>query len=198
MSRRNAAVKREVLPDPLYNSTLVTKIVNQVMLDGKKGIAQSIVYTAMKNSAEKLNDEAMNVLTKFNLTEANPIKFEYRRYVDTIAKKIKEKQLQYNTKPLTVKMVEEIIEEIRQDKKNIGIHYDDKEEKDNNGITSCHTVINEVLIKEIENVVGFDKKYLTQCINDNEINYATATYYLLLKDIEGGYNSSTIKSINNN
>ena len=63
MSRRNAAVKREVLPDPLYSSTLVTKIVNQVMLDGKKGIAQSIVYTAMKNAAEKLNDEAMNVLT---------------------------------------------------------------------------------------------------------------------------------------
>ena len=63
MSRRNAAVKREVLPDPLYNSTMVTKIVNQVMVDGKKGIAQSIVYTAMKNASEKLNDEAMNVLT---------------------------------------------------------------------------------------------------------------------------------------
>ena len=63
MSRRNAAVKREVLPDPLYNSTLVTKIVNQVMLDGKKGIAQSIVYTAMKVAAEKLSDEPMNVLT---------------------------------------------------------------------------------------------------------------------------------------
>ncbi len=63
MSRRNAAVKREVLPDPLYNSVLVTKIVNQVMLDGKKGIAQSIVYTAMKTAAEKVNDEALNVLT---------------------------------------------------------------------------------------------------------------------------------------
>ena len=63
MSRRNAAVKREVLPDPLYNSTLVTKIVNQVMLDGKKGIAQSIVYTAMKTASEKLNEEALNVLT---------------------------------------------------------------------------------------------------------------------------------------
>lgn len=63
MSRRNAAVKREVLPDPLYNSTMVTKIVNQVMLDGKKGIAQSIVYTAMKIAGEKLNDEPMNVLT---------------------------------------------------------------------------------------------------------------------------------------
>lgn len=63
MSRRNAAVKREVLPDPLYNSVLVTKITNQVMMDGKKGIAQSIVYTAMKNASEKLNDEALNVLT---------------------------------------------------------------------------------------------------------------------------------------
>ena len=63
MSRRNAAVKREVLPDPLYNSTLVTKIVNQVMLDGKKGIAQSIVYTAMKIASEKLNEEALTVLT---------------------------------------------------------------------------------------------------------------------------------------
>ena len=63
MSRRNAAVKREVLPDPLYSSTLVTKIVNQVMLDGKKGIAQSIVYTAMKTASEKLNEEALTVLT---------------------------------------------------------------------------------------------------------------------------------------
>ena len=63
MSRRNAAVKREVLPDPLYNSVLVTKITNQVMLDGKKGIAQSIVYTAMKIAAEKCNEEALTVLT---------------------------------------------------------------------------------------------------------------------------------------
>ena len=63
MSRRNAAVKREVLPDPLYNSVLVTKIVNQVMLDGKKGIAQSIVYTAMKTASEKIGEEALNVLT---------------------------------------------------------------------------------------------------------------------------------------
>ena len=64
MSRRNAAVKREVLPDPLYNSVLVTKLTNQVMLNGKKGIAQSIVYTAMKKAAEKLNEsDALQVLT---------------------------------------------------------------------------------------------------------------------------------------
>ena len=62
MSRRNQAVKRVVLPDPMYNSVLVTKITNQVMLDGKKGIAQSIVYTAMKTAGEKLNDEPLNVL----------------------------------------------------------------------------------------------------------------------------------------
>ncbi len=63
MSRRNQAVKREVLPDPLYNSTLVTKVVNQVMLDGKKGIAQTIVYSAMKLASEKLSNEPLNVLT---------------------------------------------------------------------------------------------------------------------------------------
>ena len=46
MPRRNSAVKRDVLPDPMYNSKLVTKLINQVMLDGKKGLAQSIVYGA--------------------------------------------------------------------------------------------------------------------------------------------------------
>lgn len=64
MSRRNAAVKREVLPDPLYSSTLVTKIVNQVMVDGKKGIAQSIVYSAMKASSEKVGGEPLEVLVQ--------------------------------------------------------------------------------------------------------------------------------------
>ena len=63
MSRRNAAVKREVLPDPMYNSTLVSKIVNQVMYDGKKSIAQSIVYSAMKTASEKINEDALQVLT---------------------------------------------------------------------------------------------------------------------------------------
>ena len=62
MSRRNAAVKREVLPDPMYNSTIVSKVVNQVMLDGKKGIAQTIVYGAMKEAADKLKDEPLNTL----------------------------------------------------------------------------------------------------------------------------------------
>ena len=62
MSRRNAAVKREVLPDPVYNSTIVTKVINQVMMDGKKGIAQSIVYGAIKMASEKTKEEELNTL----------------------------------------------------------------------------------------------------------------------------------------
>ncbi|MBO4412810.1 MAG: 30S ribosomal protein S7, partial [Clostridia bacterium] len=54
MPRRNSAVKRDVLPDPMYNSKVVTKLVNQVMLDGKKGLAQSIVYGAFNKVQEKL------------------------------------------------------------------------------------------------------------------------------------------------
>ena len=46
MPRRGNVPKRDVLPDPIYGSKVVTKLVNQIMLDGKKGIAQSIVYDA--------------------------------------------------------------------------------------------------------------------------------------------------------
>ena len=61
MSRRNAAEIREVLPDPVYNSTVVTKVVNQVMLDGKKGVAQRIVYGAMEEAGKKLEKEPIEV-----------------------------------------------------------------------------------------------------------------------------------------
>lgn len=54
MSRRRKAVKREIIPDPRYNSTLVTQLVNIVMLDGKKSIAQRIVYGAFERVSEKL------------------------------------------------------------------------------------------------------------------------------------------------
>lgn len=64
MSRRNRAVKREVLPDPVYNSTVVTKLVNQVMVDGKRGIALSIVYDAFDLVKEKTNQDAMDVFTQ--------------------------------------------------------------------------------------------------------------------------------------
>ena len=63
ISRANAIGQYRVYAKSQTVVEIVTKIVNQVMLDGKKGIAQSIVYTAMKTAAEKLNDEALNVLT---------------------------------------------------------------------------------------------------------------------------------------
>ena len=64
MPRRNSAVKRDVLPDPMYNSKLVTKLINQVMLDGKKGLAQSIVYGAFDIVKEKLGLEPLDALNQ--------------------------------------------------------------------------------------------------------------------------------------
>ena len=53
MPRRGFIPKREVLPDPIYKSTVVTKLINQVMLDGKRGVAQAAVYEAFDTIAEK-------------------------------------------------------------------------------------------------------------------------------------------------
>ena len=53
MPRRGFVPKRDVLPDPLYNSKLVTKLINNIMLDGKKGVAQKIVYDAFDIVKEK-------------------------------------------------------------------------------------------------------------------------------------------------
>ncbi len=64
MSRRNSAVVREVLPDPKYNSVVVTKLINQVMEDGKRTIAQSIVYDAFDTMAEKLGKDAMEIFNQ--------------------------------------------------------------------------------------------------------------------------------------
>ena len=61
MSRRGQISKRDVLPDPLYNSKLVTKLVNNVMLDGKKGVAQKIVYDAFAIVESKLSTNALEV-----------------------------------------------------------------------------------------------------------------------------------------
>ena len=62
--RKRRAVKRDVLADPIYNSKLVTKIVNTIMKDGKKGMAQTIFYDAMKIVGEKTSQEPMDVLNK--------------------------------------------------------------------------------------------------------------------------------------
>ena len=62
--RKRRAVKRDVLPDPLYNSKLVTKLINRLMIDGKKGIAQTILYDSFEIIKEKTNQETMDVLNK--------------------------------------------------------------------------------------------------------------------------------------
>jgi small subunit ribosomal protein S7 len=59
--RRGNVPKREVLPDPIYNSVLVTKLVNSIMLDGKKGVAQKVVYDAFNTIQEKTGKEPMEV-----------------------------------------------------------------------------------------------------------------------------------------
>ena len=61
MPRKGHVSKREVLPDPLYNSKVVTKLINNIMLDGKKGVAQKIVYGAFNRVAEKTGKDAMEV-----------------------------------------------------------------------------------------------------------------------------------------
>ena len=63
MPRRGNVPKREILPDPMYNSVLVTKLVNSIMLDGKKGVAQKIVYSAFDIVKDKTDKEPLEVFT---------------------------------------------------------------------------------------------------------------------------------------
>ena len=63
MPRRGNVPKREVLPDPLYNSVLVTKLVNSIMLDGKKGVAQKVVYGAFDIIKNKTEKDPLDVFT---------------------------------------------------------------------------------------------------------------------------------------
>ncbi len=62
--RKRRAVKRDVLPDPVYHSKVVTKLVNQIMVDGKRGKAETIVYDAFNIIKEKTNEDANEVFTK--------------------------------------------------------------------------------------------------------------------------------------
>ena len=64
MPRRRVIAKREVLPDPLYNSQLVTKFINSVMERGKKSLAESILYGALNRVAEKTQDDPMKTFKK--------------------------------------------------------------------------------------------------------------------------------------
>ena len=64
MPRRGNVPKRDVLPDPLYNSKLVTKLVNSIMLDGKKGVAQKVVYGAFDIVRDKSGREPLEVFAE--------------------------------------------------------------------------------------------------------------------------------------
>src|SRR4051794_5590136 len=64
MPRRREVPKREILPDPLYNSQLVTKFVNVVMKEGKKSVAERILYDALEAIRTKTNDDPMKVFKK--------------------------------------------------------------------------------------------------------------------------------------
>ena len=61
MPRKGHIAKRDVLPDPMYNSKVVTKLINNIMLDGKKGVAQKICYDAFEIIAQKSGKEALEV-----------------------------------------------------------------------------------------------------------------------------------------
>jgi small subunit ribosomal protein S7 len=62
MPRRGTVVRREVLPDPVYNSKLVTQVVNKILLDGKKGTAESIVYDALEIVRSRTGRDPVEVL----------------------------------------------------------------------------------------------------------------------------------------
>lgn len=64
MPRRSGVPKRQVLPDPIYNSEVITKLINQIMQDGKKGTAQTIVYEAFDIIKEKLGQDPAEVFTQ--------------------------------------------------------------------------------------------------------------------------------------
>ena len=62
--RKRQAIKRDVLADPIYNSKMITKLINGIMLDGKKGTAQKILYNALDIVKEKTNSDPLEVLNK--------------------------------------------------------------------------------------------------------------------------------------
>jgi small subunit ribosomal protein S7 len=79
MARRRVAGRREVLPDPIYNSTLVTKFINGMMWEGKKSVAEEIFYGAMEKIAEKTGEEPLKIFKKAVDTVAPTLEVKSRR-----------------------------------------------------------------------------------------------------------------------
>jgi small subunit ribosomal protein S7 len=79
MARRRVAGRREVLPDPIYNSTLVTKFINGMMWEGKKSVAEEIFYGAMEKIGEKTGEEPLKIFKKAVDTVAPTLEVKSRR-----------------------------------------------------------------------------------------------------------------------
>jgi small subunit ribosomal protein S7 len=79
MPRRRVAAKREVLPDPIYNSIAVTKFINGMMWQGKKSIAEKIFYSAMEKIAQKTGDEPLKIFKRALDTVAPTLEVKSRR-----------------------------------------------------------------------------------------------------------------------
>jgi small subunit ribosomal protein S7 len=79
MARRRTAARREVLPDPIYNSQLVTKFINGMMWGGKKTVAEEIFYGAMEKIGEKTGEEPLKVFKKAVDTVAPTLEVKSRR-----------------------------------------------------------------------------------------------------------------------
>ena len=79
MARRRVAARREILPDPIYNSTIVTKFINGMMWGGKKTTAEQIFYGAMDKIAEKTGEEPLKVFKKALDTVAPTLEVKSRR-----------------------------------------------------------------------------------------------------------------------
>jgi small subunit ribosomal protein S7 len=79
MARRRVASRRDVLPDPIFNSTLVTKFINGMMWEGKKTVAEEIFYGAMEKIAEKTGEEPLKIFKKAVETVAPTLEVKSRR-----------------------------------------------------------------------------------------------------------------------
>jgi len=79
MARRRVAAKREILPDPIYNSVVVTKFIICMMWDGKKSVAEDIFYRAMEKIGEKTGEEPLKVFKKALDTVAPTLEVKSRR-----------------------------------------------------------------------------------------------------------------------
>ena len=79
MARRRVAGRRDVLADPIYNSTLVTKFINGMMWEGKKSVAEEIFYGAMEKIGEKTGEEPLKIFKKAVETVAPTLEVKSRR-----------------------------------------------------------------------------------------------------------------------